>query len=74
MIIFAATNGILDDVPTEELKRFESEFIAFMDSDYPDVVRELATDLKIGDKVKEELTKAANKFKARFMEGVKTTE
>jgi F-type H+-transporting ATPase subunit alpha len=74
MIIFAATNGILDDVPTEELKRFESEFTAFMESDYPDVVRELATELKISDTAKEQLAKAANKFKARFMESVTTTE
>ena len=74
MIIFAATRGILDDVPTEELKRFEEEFLAFMDSDYPDVVRELAGELKISDETAEKLTKAATKFKGRFMEGVKTTE
>jgi F-type H+-transporting ATPase subunit alpha len=74
MIIFVATRGLLDDVPTEDLKRFESEFLAFMGSDYPDVVRELSTELKISDSIAEELTKAANKFKARFMGGGKTTD
>ncbi|MCZ6767217.1 MAG: F0F1 ATP synthase subunit alpha [bacterium] len=76
MIIFAANKGHLDDVPTERLKEFEGEFRAFMDSKYPDVVRELATDLKIEDKTADELDKAAGEFKSQFMAkiGVKQGE
>ncbi|MEJ2720456.1 MAG: F0F1 ATP synthase subunit alpha [bacterium] len=74
MIIFVATKGLLDDVPTEDLKSFEAEFLAFMDAEYPDVVRELATELKISDSISEELTNAAKKFKSRFTGSGQTSD
>jgi F-type H+-transporting ATPase subunit alpha len=67
LIIFIATKGLLDDVPTAELKRFEQEFSAFMDSDYPDIVRELAAKLQISDEINEQIVKAATKFKEKFV-------
>lgn len=72
MIIFAANEGLLDDIDTTHLLRFETEFSAFMDSEYPDVVRALATELRIDDKTSEELTKAAKKFKANFMQSIQS--
>lgn len=66
LIIFIGTKGLVDDIPTAELKRFEEEFLKFMDSDYPDIVRELATKLQISDELSAQITKAAAKFKERF--------
>ncbi|MCH7549253.1 MAG: F0F1 ATP synthase subunit alpha, partial [Candidatus Krumholzibacteriota bacterium] len=42
LIIFCANEGLLDDLPLESLDRYEREFIAFMDKEYPDVVHGLA--------------------------------
>ncbi|UCG53383.1 MAG: F0F1 ATP synthase subunit alpha [Candidatus Latescibacterota bacterium] len=69
MIIFVATRGYLDDVPTENLKRFEDEFHVFIDKNYPDVVRELATELKISERIEKELTRATEEFKKSFNVG-----
>ncbi|MBI4719868.1 MAG: F0F1 ATP synthase subunit alpha [Chitinivibrionia bacterium] len=66
LVIFIGTKGLLDDVPNAELKRFEEEFSRFMDSDYPDIVRELATKLQISDELSAQIMKAASKFKERF--------
>jgi len=71
VIIFAATRGYLDDVPTGVLNRFDREFRDFMDKEYPDVIRELAQEKKISDQIEQELTRATEQFKSRF---VKTLE
>ena len=67
MIIFAATRGYLDDIPTGALKRFEKEFHEFIDAEYPDVARELAQEKKISDQMEQELSRAVDQFKARFV-------
>lgn len=41
MIIYAATNGFLDDVPVEKVRSFEAAFARFMDASYPEVVRKV---------------------------------
>ncbi|MDH3215287.1 MAG: F0F1 ATP synthase subunit alpha, partial [Candidatus Krumholzibacteria bacterium] len=72
MIIFVANKGYLDDIPTEYLQRFESEFHEFMAEKYPDVVRELASELTIAEQTEADLSRAAAEFKKRFMEAVTT--
>ena len=41
-IIFCGTNGLLMDVPTEKVKEFEAEFIAFLHNKHQDVLDSLA--------------------------------
>ncbi len=67
MIIFVANKGYLDDIPTEHVKRFESEFHAFMEKEYPDVVKELATQRTLSEKTEQELSRAGEQFKNRFV-------
>jgi uncharacterized protein YutE (UPF0331/DUF86 family) len=38
-----------------------------MAAEYPDIVRQLATEMAIDDKLKESLKKAAGEFKNRFV-------
>jgi F-type H+-transporting ATPase subunit alpha len=68
IIIFAGTRGLLDDIPTHYLKQFESEFHAFIESDYPDILRDLASTGKIDDKIESEMKRATEQFKKRFIE------
>jgi F-type H+-transporting ATPase subunit alpha len=71
MIIFIANKGYLDDIPTEYLKRFETEFHEFMANSYPDVVHELASEHTISEKTEQELSKAGEEFKGRFVATIK---
>ncbi len=67
VIIFAATRGYLDDLPTSSLNRFEKEFHEFMDKQFPDVMRELGKEKKIGEPVEKELGGAIERFKKEFV-------
>ena len=67
MIIFVANKGYLDDVAIENIAKFEIGFQKFMEEEYPDVVRELASELTMSEKIEQELDTAAKKFKERFV-------
>jgi F-type H+-transporting ATPase subunit alpha len=74
IIIFVGDQGLLDDIPGSEIKRFEAEFLAYMDSEYPDVVRSLAETKEITDDLKEKMLKAVNRFKESFAQTFEKTE
>ncbi len=65
-LIFTATNGVLDDLPVASLRRFESEFLAWLDSDRPAVLKALVDKKSIDDDLKAQLLQAATDFKAKF--------
>ncbi len=67
MIVFAGTNGYLDDLPLEKIKSFEEEFYAFMDKEYPDIPRTIASTKEFNDETKQNLKKAVEQFKHGFV-------
>jgi F-type H+-transporting ATPase subunit alpha len=70
VIIFAATRGYLDDIPTGALRRFEGEFHDFMEKEFPDVMRELSREKKIEEAVEKELGRAIDRFKKGFVKTI----
>jgi F-type H+-transporting ATPase subunit alpha len=66
MIIFAGTQGSLDDIPVEAVKRFEEEFLRYMKDRKADVVKDLAEKKAIDDDMKAKLTAAIEDFKRGF--------
>ncbi len=67
IIIYAATNKYLLDVPTDEITRFEEEFFEFLDTRYPEVPRSIAEEKVISEGTEETLKKAIAEFKAAFL-------
>lgn len=63
MVIYAGTNGYLDDVPVEKIRAFESAFIRFMDTTYPQVGEKIMTAREIDSATEEMLKKAIQEFK-----------
>ena len=43
LVIFAVTNGYLDDVAVEEIKRWEQGFLDFMTAEHPEIGEEIRT-------------------------------
>ena len=41
LIIYAATNGYIDEYPVAELKRYETELMAFCESRHPELLKEI---------------------------------
>ena len=66
MIIWVGTKGLLDDIPTEAIGRFEKEFLAFCEKEFPDIAHTLSKEKKISDEAEARLKAATDKFKAQF--------
>jgi F-type H+-transporting ATPase subunit alpha len=66
-LIFAGSQGHLDDIPVEALKRFEAEFLSFMRDKKADVKNELKEKKAIDDAMKEKLNSAIAEFKKGFI-------
>ena len=65
--IFTATNGLMDDVSVENIRRFEAELIAFMKDKKADVRKEIAEKKAIDDELKAKLVAAVGEFKKGFI-------
>lgn len=66
IIIFAATNKYLLDVPVEDITRFEAELFEFLDTKYPEIPSSIAENKVISDEIEGKLRKAIEECKAQF--------
>jgi F-type H+-transporting ATPase subunit alpha len=65
-VLFAATQGYIDDVPVESIRKFEEEFLRYMNDRKADVKKELADKKAIDDDLKAKLIAAIQDFKKGF--------
>jgi len=70
MIIFAATNDLMDDVPIDQVRNWESAFHQFMASSHPEVGRQILADKRLTDQTIAMLRNAIAEFKATWTPGV----
>ncbi len=66
MIIFAGTNGFLDDVPVAAVGRFEQELYEALDSRYAEVLRKIKEEKVLSDELKEQIKESLEDFKRTF--------
>jgi len=66
-IIFAGTQGLLDDVPVDAVRDFETFFYSWLERRLPEVLAEIRDKKEISDTLRETLTKAVTEAKAEFM-------
>jgi F-type H+-transporting ATPase subunit alpha len=64
--IYAANNGYLDDLPVNAVRRFETEFIAFLLDKYPEVLETISRDKALTAETGQTLNSALDQFKAGF--------
>ncbi len=63
MILYAVTNGYLDDVPVDRIKSAEESFYKYMQTTHPDIGKAIASEKTLTDDIEEKLKKAAADFK-----------
>jgi F-type H+-transporting ATPase subunit alpha len=68
-IIYAATKGFLDDVPVEEVRRYEEDFFRFLEARHASVVSGIAEKKILDDDVKPALESALTEFGKQFLAG-----
>jgi F-type H+-transporting ATPase subunit alpha len=66
LVLYAGANGLIDDVPVEAVRRFESELIAFMERRHPEVLSTIREKKIIDDAFKPQLEAAIKEFKGTF--------
>jgi len=64
--IYVATSGGTDSVPVTEVGRFEREFLQFVETNYPSVLKNIAAKKALDDAIKAEIKTALDAFKERF--------
>ena len=67
MIIYAATNKYLMDIPEEQVLPFEKALFEYVDTKYPDVPEAIRTEKVISDETEAKLVKAIEECKADFL-------
>jgi len=63
MILYAAINSYIDDVPVEKVVTFEANFHQFMEANHPEVGKSIVKDKDITAKTEEALKAALEEFK-----------
>ncbi len=66
-VIFAGINGYLDDIPVQEIKKFEKEFIVFLKEKRPQVLLRVAKEKTLGEELEKEMHEAVKEFKQGFV-------
>jgi hypothetical protein len=66
MSIYAVTNGYLDRFPVADAKRFENEFLEYMESRHPEVGRHIAEKGDLPQEVEDTLKRALDEFSKQF--------
>ncbi len=66
IILYAAINGYIDDIPVGKVVDFEANFHGFMEAKYPQIGKAIAKEKDISDKTEKALKAAIEEFKKSF--------
>ncbi len=66
MIMYALTNGHLDDIPVESIRDFETKLYDYMGSVHPDVGNAIREKKRLDDELTEQLKNAVTEFKQGY--------
>ena len=66
MILFAGTNGYLDEWPVEAISEYEKQMLEFMDSKHRDLLDEIKNTGDISDELEQKLKSALDEFRGMF--------
>jgi F-type H+-transporting ATPase subunit alpha len=66
IVIWAGSNGFLDPLPVAAVKKYESEFLAFVHKDYPDVALTIKSKGQLTPEIEPKLKEACTRFSGMF--------
>ncbi len=68
--LYVATSGLLDAVPVGEVRRLEREFLQFVETNYPSILKNIAAKKALDDAIRTEVKTALDAFQERFTAAV----
>jgi F-type H+-transporting ATPase subunit alpha len=66
-ILYVATTGKLDDIPTPRVREFESQFYRFLETERPAILTELGETRTLTDELSAALDEAVDNFRTSFL-------
>jgi F-type H+/Na+-transporting ATPase subunit alpha len=66
-IVYAGTQGLLDQVPVDQVREFEDEFHRFMETRHGNVLATIRDKQNLDDQIKADLTAATQEFTKEFV-------
>jgi F-type H+-transporting ATPase subunit alpha len=66
-ILYVATTGKVDDVPTPRVKEFETQFYRFLETEKPDILKELGETKTMTDELAKAMDDAVDEFRKSFL-------
>jgi F-type H+-transporting ATPase subunit alpha len=67
VIVYAGTQGLLDDLPVDSVREFETFFYGWLERKHPQILAEIRDKKELSDTLRETLTTAVTDAKAEFM-------
>lgn len=67
MILYAAVNDYLSDIKVDDIRKFEKDFLEYMDTQYREVGKEIIEKKVLTDELKASLEKGITEFKKIFL-------
>jgi F-type H+-transporting ATPase subunit alpha len=66
LIIYAGTNGFVDELPLTALKKYEQELYSFTESKHPDILADILKKRELDNDLRSKMSKALEEFKGIF--------
>jgi F-type H+-transporting ATPase subunit alpha len=66
LILYAGTNGFVDELPLAALKKYEQELYSFIESKHPDIFADILKKRELDGDLRAKITKALGEFKRTF--------
>jgi F-type H+-transporting ATPase subunit alpha len=67
VIIYSVTNGYLDEVPVPQIRKWEEDFIAYLEASHPKVLSDIRTKKALDDDLTNRLKTAITTFQPMFV-------
>ena len=68
LLIWCATNGFTDDVAVEDIRKFETDLLKFIENSHPGVLQRLREKKAITDEIQKDLEQSLKDFKETWAE------
>jgi F-type H+-transporting ATPase subunit alpha len=66
-VIWSGTKGFIDDVPLENVKRFEQGLLAFVQNAHSDLLEKIRDRKALDKELEDEMRGVVTEFKERFL-------
>lgn len=68
-VIYTGVNGFLDELPVDQVRSFEADFLQYMRTAHPEILAEIRDKKEVPEAVAEKLKGAIEQFKENFRTG-----